>query len=724
MPTVTSYVITNVEAGVNYVIEITAIFDDRLQVAEIALRFDTPPSPEAEINEITENSANVEWAVPDIDTGVLRRPVNGYKLTWLKSELESTVHRAQISSDAKAYELENLDANSTYEVTLRAYNGLGDGVPFSATFTTKQSAPTPTSTPSPTQSPSSTPTSTPTAIDTPSPTPTANPDPLNLSFRRLDSDGVIVTWSIPELADRQLMGFELIWSIANSPATRILLPPSTQSYKINDVEAATRYEVRLAAIFDDSSRLDTRTIFVPDLPDRPELRIASKSSTHVELEWEQPASPNDVFKRPVDTFKVSWQESTLGAETLSTTLNGDARSFNVQGLFPSTSYEFTVRASNGLGDGEAAVISATTEDPPIIEDFTPTPVPVPIVIPVPTPTKTPSPSTSAQTDTRSATDGTGEIRDSDPDPPEDLNAALGRDGVLLHWDDPRWDGGSEILAYAIDWHPESPRFPLLVSGDMRSMQIYGLSAGVNYRTRVKALNRKDDSLPATDRITLADTLIRRRSRGPFVGSIAYARATVLENRVELPGFSIHSHSDSLFWGDQMIVEVTNQQSTEVNNTETESMELTNESDTFSVKMAVKSRRSRFDESANAYPFAKPVRVCIAPQHRIDPSTGRYAIEMTEQAAGSIVLDSTPIEEKGITKICSDIWDTPLNATVSFALVATDSQGDNLQPSAREESRSEANAAIALLMFFVAPMLMLGGIRALSVTRSNAGFNPP
>ena len=264
-------------------------------------------------------------------------------------------------------------------------------------------------------------------------------------------------------------------------------------------------------------------------------------------------------------------------------------------------------------------------------------------------------------------------RDTDPDPPEDLHAWLGKEGILLHWDEPQWDGGSEILAYAIDWHPDPPRFPLLVSGNQRSVEIYGLEAGINYRMRVKALNIYNDSLPATDRVTLTSTLFRHRSQRPFVGSITYDRATVLENPSELPGFSVYARADSLFWGDQMVINVTRRLSKDQDDMEEESSDISYESDIFDVTATVKSHRSRFNESTDLYSLVTPLRFCITPNNHFDLSKASYSIAINVPGVpeeGLYLYDSTPIEDKGIIKICASIQDIELNSTVSFVLVTT------------------------------------------------------
>ena len=360
---INSYTISNIEAGVSYKIEVAAKFDGYQQAGRIELMFQVPRKPDAYVKEITESSAKIEWSAPDIGSGVLRVPVNGYKLTLQKDEIGSSVHRAQLGGDARLYEFENLDAGSQYVVTLRANNVLGDGVPFTEKFTTDEPALEPMLLPTFTR--------TPTASFTPSPTPTVHTDSLDLSIDGLVSGGAIISWSIPTSDYGQLRGFELSWSVMEMgrecvpSSSRMTLSASSRSLKIPDIDAGCRYYVQLWAIFENTHRLTDQTEFVADVPGVPKLRIDSKSSTQVKITWEQPALLTGLGERSVSGFKISWSISPYKPGMSSVRLDANVLSHNIQGLLPSTTYNFVVVAYNGLGDSEAAVLSVTTDDQPI-----------------------------------------------------------------------------------------------------------------------------------------------------------------------------------------------------------------------------------------------------------------------------------------------------------------------------------------------------------------------
>ena len=290
-------------------------------------------------------------------------------------------------------------------------------------------------------------------------------------------------------------------------------------------------------------------------------------------------------------------------------LGGTVTSHTIKGLLGSTQYKISLQPKNSIGNG--APWSDTVETDPDPAGSTPIPTPTPQLPPMPTSTSTPTPTVPGISPDSSSREPRNN-RDSDPDPPEEFDAEQGNSGIVIYWDDPRWDGGSEILAYAVDWHPESPPFPLFLPPTERSTWIYGLKPGINYRMRVRAFNHKEDSLPAALRVKLSDTLVRYRSFAPFTGSISNARSTVLKNNSELPGFEIQSDSKTLFWGDQMVFSIQRYLLDGELIAELMSQQFNAVSDLFTVVASPHSRRSRFDNDATSYQFVVPVVICITP----------------------------------------------------------------------------------------------------------------
>ena len=283
---------------------------------------------------------------------------------------------------------------------------------------------------------------------------------------------------------------------------------------------------------------------------------------------------------------------------------------------------------------------------------------------------------------------------------------------MIYWDDPQWDGGSDILAYVVDWRPESPPFPLFLPPTERSTWIYGLKPDINYRMRVRAFNRKDDSLPATLRIELTDTLVRYQSFAPFTGSISNGRSTVLKNNSELPGFEIQAHPKSLFWGDEMAFSIQRHPLDEEHLTELTSQQFAAVSDLFTVVASPHSRRSRFDNDAISYQFMTQVVICITPNLLNSVPIHSYSIVQISSPANFRVFDSSPVQEDDEIKICAWLREIDVNRNVAFAVISNQrALQANADPTWHQGGVS-GNAAIALVMFVVGPTLILGGLKVL------------
>ena len=129
-----------------------------------------------------------------------------------------------------------------------------------------------------------------------------------------------------------------------------------------------------------------------------------------------------------------------------------------------------------------------------------------------------------------------------------------------------------------------------------------MKADVNYRFRVRAFNRNDDGLPASQRLELASTLVRLRSYDPFAGSIAEGRATRLFNEEELPGVEVYADSRSMFWGDEMVLRIRRALPDETPYDAGLPEEFRIASEALAVIPEINSRRGRFDTEAKTYNF--------------------------------------------------------------------------------------------------------------------------
>ena len=705
--TVNEYTIADISADVRYEIRVIAIYNgEERYVGRTALRLNVPRKPTVEPIEKTDSSIKLRWKDPIVDTGTLRRPVDGYEFLWRVTGSPG-LEVVKLGKDVREHLVDGLISGTSYDVSLFAKNGLGNGEAFSISVETDGVAPTLTPTPTPTFTP--TPTPTPTAT----PTPTPLPGSIIVQFDSLTNEGAKVGWYLETPVQVEPTHYEVSWTseINNVWKTSGLLPSTASAYTIPNIAERTKYDIKAAAL-NNGTELSARMIALKfDVPVEPKVQIESVTETTIYVRWTLPVpNPRSVIQRPVTEYELSWKEDVPDAKVMSVVLGAKVDFYIITQLSPDAKYAIALMPSNPLGSGTAKILSRSTA-PSVTSTPASTPtVQTPVLTPtaISTPTVTPTvPVTSGATLASSRNK-----RDTDPDPPEEFDAEQGDSGIVFYWDDPRWDGGSEILAYAVDWHPESPPFPLFLPPTERSTWIYGLKPDINYRMRVRAFNHKEDSLPATLRVKLTDTLVRYRSFAPFTGSISNARSTVLKNNSELPSFEIQSDSKTLFWGDQMVFSIQRYPPEAELITEMKSRQFATVSDIFTVVASPHSRRSRFDNDATSYQFVVPVVICITPNLLDSVPIRSYSIAQILSPANIRVFDSAPVQEDDEIKICARIREIDLNRNVAFAVISNQLALQTNADSTRHEGGAVGNAAIALVMFVVGPTLILGGLKML------------
>ena len=673
------YTISGIEADTRYEIDVVAIYQGVERYAgEIALRFNVPREPKIESIEATETSIKLTWEAPPVDTGTIKRPVDGYELSWRIDAAGAVLSSKKLDKDVQEYRIDDLVSGTDYVIALSGHNGLGVGGAFIRSIATDSIAPSPTATPTPTVTPSL-------------------ENATEIKFAGLESDAAVIEWSPQVIQGAEFTGFELTWTplTDKAPSMPVKLPASTRSYKIIGVEPNIRYEIEVTALYDNDESTIEDMAFILDVPRKPDVRVDRATSNAVRLQWDAPDDSKNVLKRPVLNYELSWRRSGVGQQTSKIRLGGGATSFTIESLLASTTYEIALQVSNSFGKGGVWIGSITTDAKPIDK--------------VGTSTSTPTPSIDPRNTT---TTKSRRQRDTDPDPPEELGAEQGTRGIVVYWDDPQWDGGYDILSYAIDWRPESPPFSVFLPPTEQSTWLYGLKPNINYRVRVRALNRRDDSLPAALRIELTDTLVRYRRSAPFTGSISHGRSTILKNNSELPDFEIQTQPESLFWGDEMTFSIQRHLMDADLLVELMPGQFNAASDLFTVVASPHSRRSRFDNDATHYHLMMPIVICITPNLLNSIPIHSYSIVQITASSSIRVFDSSPIQEDDEIKICARIRKIDVSKNVAFAVISHQLDQQASTNSTAREKGVTSDVSLTLVVFVMSPTLILGGLAAL------------
>ncbi len=692
-----------VDADMLYRFAIEAKFDDgSSSTASVNHTFNVPRQPVISSASATDTTIAVAWEPPREDTGAIRRPVDEFELTWVKDELGAKPNRQKFPKTATSHEITGLSPSTKYKITLVAHNPLGPGEGDKEDATTLPGdTPTPTPTPTPTY--------------TPKPTP-PNAVSLTIDVRPSDPNGPMdgeVKWELNGIDESTVAGFEITWRVTGSNEIEgsISKPSSARSLDIPDIyeSGVASYSFKVRVNYADGSHTMHPFTVRIGIPAQPNLKITAQTQTTITVNWSFLGS---AIVLPVLGYELTWKVKGTHVPIGSKSFKPEVSNYTIKdGLKPGTLYDVTILARNLLGDNNTTIYPTTLpEDTPTpTPPPTPTPTPTPNLTPTATPTTTPKP-----TPTRFPNrEGYGRNGAEEPDSPENYYAVQGRDGIVIFWDNPHYEGVSDVYAYAVDWYPESPEFPIFLPETARTARIHGLNPDINYRVRVRAFNRHEDSLPAAQKIELAHTLLKIRPNDPFTGSITNGRTATLWNKTSLPGFEIHADARSIFWGDYLVLAVRRYSADEISTDITIPEGITLASDVYDVSAETGSRRKHFDPDATSYRFPSPIEICVQPSMTSSsiPTTD-YSIAKLDTA--SEVFDSIPVDDHGTLKICARIPLLDLNQHNSFVVVSRFVPTPSVENVVTSDQQSQPALAIAMTLLLLGPAMVFAGARYFSI----------
>ena len=758
---VRSYEIANISPYIRYTIQLAALYKDGRQGdSEAHMIFEQPLAPVPEFVVVSTSEIEVKWQPNDLESGIRIRPVDSYRLTWHPTDADQDVLTRTFDSDVMSFSIQNLQASTSYEINLWAVNSIGESeaagdtvqtLSFPTATPTTTPSPTASPTPAPTATPSSTATATPAPTATPIPTPTATPSStstptatstaiptattqpssLEISFQDLVGPNARVAWDLEDEVSKDIQSVELSWDplTEQSPPMPVVLSADTRDYSIPNVQPQVMYDITVELVDQQGKRQSEVLNLMLDLPRQPVAKIDLMPSTSVKVSWELVTNSNSVSQYPVSEYEISWRILEDDATFERVRVDADTDSYLLENLLPGATYEIYVFAINSFGISEAAVTEVRVPNPTSTATPTPTPTQIQTTVtpstPTPTSTASPIPTTVVATKTPvSSSSRSRRSRMTDPEPPTDFEVVQARDAVRLYWDQPDNDGGTSILAYAVDWTPDPPPFPMFVSPDVESLELLGLQGGTKYRARVKAFNRVDDSMPAARKIMVEHTLVRYRSYDPFTGSISYGRPIVLQNGDELPSFKLHADEKALFWGDGMVLGIRDLGSDGQEDLLADDLQFELDSSVFALNSRVESRRQRFDDSAHSYEFVSPVLICITPNTVRGIQPGSHSILMTSQDDEHRLLDSTLTFEDTSPEICARVRQLNLNHDTRFVVVLNrDALASSETLGIAPENQNDVDYAVALVFLALGPLLITFGFRAILMKDSSRPNRP-
>ena len=222
---------------------------------------------------------------------------------------------------------------------------------------------------------------------------------------------------------------------------------SATSTTVTGLDNGTAYEFQVRARTDIGPGPESNTAsatLAESVPGAPTGLTAESGDQSATLTWGPPADDGGTA---IVRYELRYRETGGSYGSWRTVSGGaSARSATVRNLDNGTSYEFQVRAFNGISPGHAATASAT-------------------------------------------------LAESAPGAPSGLTATGGDESVTLNWSAPG-DGGSQILRYeyryAASGETWSEWMTVSGGGNARSVAVSGLTNGTLYGFQVRAVNSVDE----------------------------------------------------------------------------------------------------------------------------------------------------------------------------------------------------------------------------------------
>ncbi|XP_045839658.1 tenascin-R isoform X2 [Meles meles] len=308
----TSYTLTDLEPGAEYIISITAE-RGRQQSFESTVDAFTGfrPISHLHFSHVTSSSVNITWSDPS-------PPADRLILNYSPRDEEEEMTEVSLDATKRHTVLMGLQPATEYIVNLVAVHGTVTSEPIVGSITT--------------------------GID----------PPKDITISNVTKDSVMVSWSPP------VASFDY-YRVSYRP-TQVgrldssVVPNTVTEFTITKLYPATEYEISLNSVRgrEESERICTLIHTAMDNP--VDLTASNITPTEALLQWKPPVGQ-------VENYVIILTHFAVAGETI--LVDGGSEEFQLSGLFPSTHYTVNMYATSGpLTSGTISTNFSTLLDPP------------------------------------------------------------------------------------------------------------------------------------------------------------------------------------------------------------------------------------------------------------------------------------------------------------------------------------------------------------------------
>ncbi|ROL44531.1 Tenascin-R [Anabarilius grahami] len=308
---ITNTTIKGLEPGLEYNINVYAVIDNIISAPMNTLASTYLTNPDGLLfKSIMETSVEVQWQPLDY-------LFDGWEISFIPKDNDGGM-TAQLPSTITSFHQTGLKPGEEYTVNLVALKDQGRSLPVTATVIT--------------------------LID----------GPTQLIVRDISDTVAFVEWSPPKAkVDQIILRYGLVG--VDGPKTTFRLQPTLSQYSLQVLRPGSTYEVSVCGVWNGTESGTISTEFTTEIDAPKNLRVLSKTSTSLELEW-------DNSEADVEGYSVVY--STLAGDQYDKVIvprnDGTTTKTTLNDLLPGTEYGIGISAVVGANQSTPATMNART----------------------------------------------------------------------------------------------------------------------------------------------------------------------------------------------------------------------------------------------------------------------------------------------------------------------------------------------------------------------------
>ncbi|XP_053186696.1 tenascin-R [Scomber japonicus] len=314
----TTCTITGLEAGMEYNINVFAVINNTISVPASITVSTYLSNPDGLVfKSITETSVEVQWQP-------FYYSFDGWEISFIPKDNDGGM-TAQLPSTITSFVQTGLRPGEEYTVNLVALRDQGRSQPVTATVAT--------------------------LID----------GPTQLIVRDVSDTVAFVEWTPPKAKiDQIVLRYGLVGG--EGPRTTFRLQPTLSQYSLQVLRPGSRYEVTVSGVRkgNESGSISTEFItalsFFSEIDAPKNLRLVSKTSTTLELEWDNSEAEVDAYQVVYSTLAGDQYEKVIVPKN-----EGATTKTTLTDLLPGTEYGIGISAMRGSNQSTPATMNARTD---------------------------------------------------------------------------------------------------------------------------------------------------------------------------------------------------------------------------------------------------------------------------------------------------------------------------------------------------------------------------